>query len=118
MNYQRAFPVFSIVFVLCYATCFFLNDNNLLNHGSLFAYYPALGQFHFSTLTAPVKEVGPVMMWYGWTVTSAVVGIIVALIVASASEGGFSRLWPKVVIWAPIVSFVWLCWMERSWFLR
>ena len=118
MNYQRAFPVFSIVFALCYALCFFLADQNLLNRGSIFAYYPALGEFHWSPLAGNVKQTGPVMLWYGWAVTSAIVGLVVAIISLAIPPGGFARHWPKLVIAAPIISFAALCWMERDWFLR
>jgi hypothetical protein len=118
MNYQRAFPVFSSVFALVYALCFVAADQSLFPHNALFAYYPALGEFHWSPLPGKLQQTGPVMLWYGWVANAAIAGLIAAGIALAFPPGGFARHWPKLVIAAPTVAFLVLCYYERLWFLR
>ena len=114
----RTFPVFGVVFVLTYALWFVAADQALFTHNALFAYYPALGDFSWDLLKAPVRQTGPVMLWYGWIANSAIVGAVAAGIAYVLPIGRNARLWSVLVWVAPIISFLVLCYFERLWFIR
>ena len=112
----RVFPVFGIAYVLAYALFFVAQDQALFSHNALFAYYPALAEFHWNLLTKPVQQTGPVMLWYGWIANSAIVGAVAAAIALLFPAGRSARLWSVLTWAAPIVAFVVLCYYERPWF--
>jgi hypothetical protein len=118
MNVRRVFPVFSVFFVLAYAASFVIADQALLPKSALFAYYPALAEFHWSPLGLPIRQTGPVMLWYGWIANATVAGLIAAGIALALPAGGRVRLWSVLVWTIPILAFLVLCWFERIWFLR
>jgi hypothetical protein len=115
---SRVFPVFGVVFVLSYALWFVAADRSLFTHNALFAYYPALGEFHWNLLQAPLAKTGPVMLWYGWIANSVIAGAVAAAIALLLPAGRSAKLWSVLVWTAPILSFLVLCYFERLWFIR
>ena len=114
----RIFPVFGVAYVLSYALFFVAQDRALFSHNALFAYYPALGEFHWDLLKGRPAQTGPVMLWYGWIANSVIVGAVAAGIALLLPAGRSAKLWSVLVWAAPILSFLVLCYFERLWFIR
>lgn len=103
----RLFPAFSVAFALIYIVSMSFNL-------ALFAYYPALAEFHVS---AQPSQSGPAMFWYAWLVNAAAGGLLLALAAAAIPKAWAAKIWfgwtwviPGGVI---VVFFVLL----RRWFI-
>lgn len=107
MSAIRLFPAFSVAFALVYI---FSMSFNL----ALFAYYPALAEFH---VAAQPSVSGPAMYWYAWLVNSAVGGLLIALAAAAIPKAWTAKIWSGwtwVIPGGVIVAFFVLL---RRWFI-
>jgi hypothetical protein len=67
---QESFKVFSILFSVIYAVCFYLE-------WALFRYYPETNAFYWTMH----PEDGPAILWYGWLASALILSSVVALLV-------------------------------------
>jgi hypothetical protein len=104
----RAFPVFSIAFVVIYA---FAVDYNL----ALFTYHPQLRQFAF-LVEAP--KAGPAMYWYGWIVTSALGAAVVAVLALALPRSWVERIWSGWTWLVPVAVIIFFVNLLKGYFLR
>lgn len=108
MNASRVFPVFTVVYAIVYALAVQYN-------WPLFSYLPILSEFRFG-LVAASRDTGPIMYWYGWIATSAIVAVavcIVALIIPKIAE----KLPPALTWLVPVVAMAWTTWVTaKIWF--
>jgi|SRR5215208_2487440 len=82
--------VFSLTATVVYVLC------DLLGF-PLFTYHPATGRLEWG-LAPPRRNEGPVMYWYGWLVTTAIVSTVVALLATFLPENLTRRI-PLVLLW-------------------
>ena len=112
MTVPRSFPVFAIVFAvvftIAYVVCVELNY-------PLFSYHPALNQFGLG-IQQPLD--GPVMFWYGWMATAAIVATVTALVACVLPHGITRRLWPGLTWLVPIGGMLVFCYNLRAFFLH
>ncbi|HEY3919563.1 MAG TPA: hypothetical protein VGL83_17375 [Stellaceae bacterium] len=110
MSLTRAIPVFSVVFLIVYATVMYFNL-------APFSYYPLVGQFA-GGVAPTTPALGPAMYWYGWLAVALVIAVPVAAIVGFAtSENAMSRL-ASVAPWLAILVVAFFLWVLRSWFIH
>jgi hypothetical protein len=99
----RAFVVvFSLTATVVYVLC------DLLGF-PLFTFHPATGRLEWG-YALPRRNEGPVMYWYGWLVTTAIVSTVVAFLATFLPEGLTRRiplfaLWLLPVIAVPIMFY-------------
>jgi hypothetical protein len=82
--------VFSLTATVVYVLC------DLLGF-PLFTYHPATGRLEWGQ-TLPRRNEGPVMYWYGWVVTTAIVSTVVAFLATLLPESLTRRI-PLVALW-------------------
>lgn len=110
MSLTRAIPVFSVVFLIVYATVMYFNL-------APFSYYPQVGQFA-SGVAPATPTLGPAMYWYGWLTDALVVSVPVAVIAGFATpEKSLGRL-ASIAPWISILGVAFFLWVLRSWFIR
>jgi hypothetical protein len=97
-------PWFSLTFSLSYIAFFVLDL-------PLFLYYPLTRQFTLSPLDAAVA--GPAMHWYGLLASSAIAGLIAAIVLRERWIPGplLQKLWL-----APILAMFAVAWQLRFFF--
>ena len=87
----RTFVVaFSLTATVVYVLC------DLLGF-PLFTYHPATGRIEWG-YALPRRNEGPVMYWYGWVVTTAIVSTVVALLATYLPENVTRRI-PLFTLW-------------------
>lgn len=102
----RAFPVFSIVFLLVYFFGFFTGFGPI-------RYYPAINQVTLAPLSG---DVGPAMMWYGWIVNATLGGAVAAVLALLAPSAALEKLARRSLWIVPAlglvaaVGFIWGDW--------
>ena len=97
--------VFTLVFGIGHAVAVFGNY-------PLFRYYPLPGRFSLHDLAD--SSFGPVMSWYGWIATAAVLAVSMAAIIPKRLG---DRI-PAAVFWiVPFVMIAAAWYREREWFL-
>ena len=90
-NKLRTFMVvFSLTATVVYVLC------DLLGF-PLFTYHPATGRLEWG-YALPRRNEGPVMYWYGWVVTTAIVSSVVALLATFLPENVTRRI-PLFILW-------------------
>ncbi|HTI87119.1 MAG TPA: hypothetical protein VL966_10985 [Alphaproteobacteria bacterium] len=103
---SRAFPVFAIVYAVVYALAFPYD-------WQLFAYYPAVGEFHFA---AQPPTLGPPINWYGWMVTAAIAGVVAAVL-SIALPARWNRALATLAWVVPVACIAYLMYLARVWFI-
>jgi hypothetical protein len=102
--------VFSLTATVVYVLC------DLLGF-PLFTYHPATGRLEWG-YTLPRRNEGPVMYWYGWLLTTAIVSTVVALLATFLPESVTRRiplftLWVLPIIAVPIMFYtLWSFWTK------
>jgi hypothetical protein len=102
--------VFSVTATLVYVLCELLGL-------PLFTYHPATGRLEWG-YALPRRNEGPVMYWYGWVLTTAVVSTVMGLLATLLPESAIRRfplfaLWVLPVIAVPIMFFtLWSFWTK------
>jgi hypothetical protein len=93
----RAFVVvFSLTATVVYVLCDLLG-------WPLFTYHPATGRLEWG-YALPRRNEGPVMYWYGWLLTTAVVSTLVAALATFVPENMTRRI-PLFTLWLlPIIA--------------
>ena len=109
MSLSRALPVFSVVFLIVYATVMYFNL-------APFSYYPLVGQFA-SGVAPTTSALGPAMYWYGWLTVALVIAVPVAAIVGFAPERWSARI-ASLAPWLGIAAVAFFLWVLRSWFIH
>jgi hypothetical protein len=94
--------VFSLTATVVYVLC------DLLGF-PLFTYHPATGRLEWG-YALPRRNEGPVMYWYGWLLTTAIVSTVVALLATFLPENVTRRiplfaLWVLPVLAVPIMFY-------------
>jgi len=112
MTIPRSFPVFAIVFAVVYAVTYVICVEK---NYPLFSYHPAINQFG---LGVQEPRDGPVMFWYGWIATSAIVASIAGLIACILPQSLARRLWSGWSWLVPACVMVVFCYLLSSFFLR
>lgn len=108
MRWNRALPVFSILFPILYAPTMYYN-------WPVFTYVPQQGIWHLFRYLPPAAE-GPPMFYYGWLVTAGVAAAVVALLVAYLPERATQRI-PASLGWiAPVAVVILLLDILSPWF--
>jgi hypothetical protein len=103
---------FSITFAIAYAIIYiFAVEQNW----ALFSYHPATGTFGVFTTRAPA---GPTMFWYGWILTAALGGALMAGIVSFVPDGIAKRIWPGLSWVVPVCVIFAFVYVLRGYFLR
>ena len=89
---------FGVAFPVMYVACEWWNL-------PLFTFHPATNRVDF--WWAPGRSgQGPAMYWYGWKVTSLLVGLVVGLLATLLPESAAKRL-PLFLVWLlPILGFI------------
>ena len=105
---SRVLPCFSIVFCVSYVFCM---QHNI----SMFAYYPAIGEFHTKALP---KEAGPAMFFYAWLLNAFFCAAAISLLAALVPSRLVARLWPGWTWVIPAAVLVWAAYDMRIWFVR
>jgi hypothetical protein len=82
--------VFSLAATVVYVLC------DLLGY-PLFTYHPATGRLEWG-LQPPRRNEGPVMYWYGWLATTAIVSTVVAALATLLPEN-MTRKIPLLLLW-------------------
>jgi hypothetical protein len=82
--------VFSLTATVVYVLC------DLLGF-PLFTFHPATGRLEWG-YALPRRNEGPVMYWYGWVVTTAIVSTVVALLATLLPDGATRRI-PLFILW-------------------
>ena len=85
---------FAIVFSLSAAVVYVLSD---LLGWALFTIHPATGRFELGQ-TAARRNEGPVMYWYGWVATTAILSTVLALLASLLPENVTRRI-PLFLLW-------------------
>ena len=109
MSVTRAIPVFSVVFLVVYATVMYFNL-------APFSYYPLVGKFA-SGVAPATQALGPAMYWYGWLTDALVVSVPVAFIVGFAPEKLSNRV-AAIAPWLAILAVAFFLWVLRTWFIH
>jgi hypothetical protein len=109
MSMTGAIPVFSVVFLIVYATVMYFNL-------APFSYYPQVGHF-VSGVGAATPALGPAMYWYGW-LTDALVVSISAAAIAGLSPGQLSGRLASIAPWIGILAVAFFLWVLRAWFIH
>jgi len=101
---------FAVVGTLTYCVCLFWN-------WPVFTYHPAVNRFDWGMAPARSGE-GPAMYWYGWTVSTLVVGAIAGFLATLLPEST-TRKFPLILVWLlPILSIPYLAWDLKTWWLH
>jgi hypothetical protein len=82
--------VFSLTATVVYVLCDILGF-------PLFTYHPATGRLEWG-YGMPRRNEGPVMYWYGWLLTTAIVSTVVALLATLLPENITRRI-PLFTLW-------------------
>jgi len=82
--------VFSITATVVYVLCDLLG-------WPLFTYHPATGRLEWG-YALPRRNEGPVMYWYGWVLTTAIVSTVVAALATFVPENVTRRI-PLFTLW-------------------
>jgi hypothetical protein len=82
--------VFSLTATVVYVLCDLLGL-------PLFTYHPATGRIEWG-YALPRRNEGPVMYWYGWVVTTAIVSTVVAFLATLLPDGATRRI-PLFILW-------------------
>jgi len=82
--------VFSITATVGYVLCDLLG-------WPLFTYHPATGRLEWG-YAPPRRNEGPVMYWYGWVLTTAIVSTVVAALATFVPENVTRRI-PLFTLW-------------------
>jgi hypothetical protein len=94
---------FGAAFALAYVVALFQDL-------ALFTVYPSLGiviwgAHHSRDVADPAMGfLAPEMLWYGWTATAVIAGLIVGLVTAVTPDWWTRRLWPRLLCATPIVA--------------
>ena len=112
MTPPRWFPVFAIVFAVVYAIAYVICVE--LNY-ALFSYHPAINQFGMG-VQQPID--GPVMFWYGWMATAAIVALAAGVIACVLPQAVARRLWSGWSWVVPAGVMVAFCYLLRNFFLQ
>jgi hypothetical protein len=111
---SAAFGAFVVVFAITMPVLYVICD--LVNLPA-FSYHPATGRVDLG-LGLPRSGEGPVMYWYGWTVTS-VAGASLLGLVAALLPRHLTRRIPLALVWiVPILVVPLLVYSLRSFWLR
>jgi hypothetical protein len=102
--------VFSLTATVVYVLC------DLLGF-PLFTYHPATGRLEWG-LAPPRRNEGPVMYWYGWLVTTAIVSSVVGLLATLLPERATSRiplfaLWLLPILAVPVMAYTLMSFWTR-----
>ncbi len=90
--------VFGISLPVVYVCCEWFNL-------PLFTYHPATNRIEFWWGPARSGE-GPTMYWYGWSLLSLLVGLVLGLLATLLPEGAIKRI-PLALVWLlPILAFI------------
>jgi hypothetical protein len=103
---SRAFPVFAIVYAAVYALAFPFD-------WQLFAYYPAVNEFHMSPQP---PTLGPPINWYGWMATAAIAGAVAAVL-SIALPARWNRPLATLAWVVPVGCIAFLMYLARVWFI-
>ena len=111
---SAAFRTFAVVVAITMPVLYVLSD---LVNGPAFRYHPAPGRVDLG-YGAPRSGEGPVMYWYGWTVTS-LVGASILGIAAALLPQHLTRRIPLALVWiVPLLTVPVLVYSLRSFWLR
>jgi len=111
---SEKFRTFAIVFAITGAALYVMCD---MLGWPLFTFHPATGRFEWGR-TLPRPNEGPVMYWYGWTVTTLLgagaLGFLATLLPAATA-----RKIPLVLVWlAPLLTIPPLVYSLMSFWTR
>src|ERR1051325_7385382 len=95
---SRAFPAFAIGFALFYAPAYSFTGATSTVTWPLFTYFPAIERWNWG-LVPGNDNIGPPMWWYGWILSAALVGLILAAI---------AMLLPEKAIEKTLATLVWV----------
>ena len=111
---SAAFGTFAVVVAITMPVLYVLCD---LANLPAFSYHPATGRIDLG-YGAPRSGEGPVMYWYGWTVTS-LVGASILGIAAALLPQHLTRRIPLALVWiVPLLAVPILVYSLRSFWLR
>ncbi len=104
MKSRSAPVIFSLLFVLTYTVCFYLNI-------ALFKYYPLVREFH---VTAQPESAGPPISWYGWLAVAFLVSAPIAVLIPRSLGNKI----PATVAWlVPAIVLLAVLVYEKRWFV-
>lgn len=109
---QERLPVFVVTFAAVYAAAYYVV---LYYNWPLFSYGPLVGEW---TLFNHAASSGPTMYWYGWIVSSALVAVAVALIVAWLPGNPARRLWTGLAWLVPLGAIAAIAHLLGGYFTR
>ena len=111
---SAAFRTFAVVVAITMPVLYVLSD---LFNLPAFSYHPATGRIDLG-YGAPRSGEGPVMYWYGWTVTSLVAASVLG-VAATLLPQQVARRIPLALVWiVPILAVPILIYSLRSFWLR
>ncbi len=111
---SAAFRTFAVVVAITMPVLYVLSDMANL---PAFSYHPATGRVDLG-YGAPRSGEGPVMYWYGWTVTS-LAGASILGIAAALLPQHLTRRIPLALVWiVPLLAVPVLVYSLRSFWLR
>jgi hypothetical protein len=91
---SAAFRTFATVFAITTPVIYVICEMANL---PLFTYHPGTGRVNLGWAAA-VRDEGPAMHWYGWTVNTLVGGAILGLLAAKLPESMTRRI-PLALVW-------------------
>ena len=92
---SAAFKTFAIVFAIATPIIYVACE---MQNWPLFTYHPGTNRWNLGWAPA-VRDQGPAMYWYGWTVT---------MLIGSAILGGLATLLPQNIVRKIPLSLVWI----------
>ncbi len=101
------FPAFSIAFGVIYVVCMHFRI-------APFVYYPVLGEWHTSTITA--ADSGPPMFFYGWLFYALIGAVAFSLVTAVIPQSVTDKIWPSLVWIVPVAAIGVSAYLMRIWF--
>ena len=97
---SAAFRTFAIVFAIATPIIYVICE---MRNIPVFTYHPGTGRVDLGWAAA-VKDEGPAMYWYGWTVATLLGAAVLGLIAAKLPESATRRI-PLALVWiAPLVA--------------
>jgi hypothetical protein len=101
---------FVVVFAITSTIVYVLSD---LLGWALFTIHPATGRFEWGQMP-PRRGEGPVMYWYGWVVTTAIISTVVAFLATFLPESVTRRI-PLFLLWLlPVLAVPIMFWTLMS----
>jgi len=98
MRWERALPVFSIVFPLIYLPAMYFN-------WPVFTYLPRLVEFRWLRYMPAGPAEGPGMYYYGWLLTAGIGAAAIAIVLSALPEHAARRI-PANLAWIAALAVI------------